>query len=104
MQMSLDKAIQALKEEGYAENDISNMVTDWGKAAFARLYSEMLLSFSEDEMAKFETMEKEEAQKLIKEEFTKKTGKDPDMLAKKYIDIIASEFLAARARDTIKSQ
>lgn len=104
MQNSLNKAIQALKEEGYTENDISTMVTDWGKAAFTRLYSEMMLSFPEDEMKKFEAMEKEEAQKLIKEEFRKKTGKDPDALAKEYLDIIASEFLAARAKDALTNQ
>lgn len=104
MQKSLDKAIQALKEEGHTENDISVMVTEWGKAAFARLYSEMMLSFSEDEIKKFEAMKKDEAQKLIKEGFMKKTGKDPDALAKEYLDIIASEFLVARTKDSLKDQ
>ena len=101
---SLDKAIQALKEEGYTENDITIMVTDWGKAAFTRLYSEMMLSFAGDELKQFETMEKTEAEKKIKEEFTKKTGKNPDVLAKEYMDIIASEFLTAREKSTVTNQ
>ena len=98
----LDEAIQVLKDEGYVEEDIAKIVTDWGKASFARLYSEMMLAFTDEEMQEFEKIEdKAKMEKEIKKRFTEKTKKNPDMLAREYLDIIVSEFLSAHLKQTI---
>lgn len=93
-----------MKNEGYVENDIAKIVTDWGKAAFSRLYSEMMLSFSEEEIAQVEKIEdKGKMEEEIKKRFLEKTRKDPDNLIREYLDIIASEFLACREKEELKT-
>lgn len=38
----------------------------------------------------------------VKRRFKENTQKDPDALSQEYLDIIASEFLAAREREDLK--
>jgi len=98
---NLDKAIKVLKDEGYIEDDIARIVTDWGKAAFSRVYSEMMLAFTEEETQELERIEdKEKMEKEIKKRFVEKTRKNPDTMAREYLDIIASEFLATHIKET----
>ena len=98
---SLKKAVKVLRNEGYIEKDIVRIVTEWGKAAFSRLYSEMMLAFSEKEIEELEKIgDKREMEMKVRERFREKTGKDPDRRAREYLDIIASEFLTAYRKDT----
>ena len=98
---NLDQAIKVLKDEGYVEDDIAKIVTDWGKAAFSRLYSEMMLAFTEDEVQELEKIEdRAKMEEEIKKSFREKTKKDPDNLVREYLDIIASEFLFVHLKQT----
>ncbi len=95
-QTKLEKVINILNEKGYTEGQIAYFVQNLTKTNFARAYVEAMATFTKEDIAKIEnTTSQEQADKIIAEIYTQRTGKNANIEAQKFIEVFCEGFLKA---------
>lgn len=100
----VNEVLKVLHKDGYKPEDAAKLIEDWSKLVMTKVYSEVLLAFSEDEIVYFEKYSKEsnktkaELEKELKEKYIQKTGKNPKDQAKEYLNSIVRVFLETKDR------
>lgn len=101
----LQKVIDVLQEKGYTEAQVAEFVQNLTKSNFAKAYAEAMSSLTDEDLAKIEaTKTQDEANQVIAELYTLRTGKDPKEEAQRFLDIFCDGFLAEYEKEKEKAQ
>lgn len=93
------EVLKTLYEAGHKPEQVQPLLKEWIKIAHAKVYSDLVLAFSDQELKEAERVSeqehrsKEEMQSMLKDLYVKKTGKNPDDLAKEYLNTLAQAFM-----------
>lgn len=94
MQPNLEQVVEILKKEGLSDNQIRGFIEGLTKSLAAQMYTEMVSVLSEDEMKDIEKMVSDRQREVrMLDIFKKKTGKDAQEIANKFVEIFTTEFL-----------
>lgn len=90
----LNQVVQILQEKGATEEQITQVLTEVNKTAFARLYTEAMTVFTEEDLKAIEECTgQEEANFEIMTRYSEKTGKNAQEVMQNYLDIFSDKFL-----------
>lgn len=94
MQPTLQDVVAILQKQGQTDDQITDFVDNLTKAAFTRLYGNLIATLSDQEIDEIEALsDQEQADAKIKELYLKHTGKNPDEELKESLDAFAKEFV-----------
>lgn len=97
----LNQVVQILQGKGATEEQITQVLTEVNKTAFAKLYTEAMTVFSEDDLKAIEECTgQEEANFEIMTRYSEKTGKNAQEVMQNYLDIFADKFLEEAKKET----
>ena len=101
----LDQVVKILEGKGATEEQITQVLTEVAKTAFAKLYTEAMASFTQDDLQAIEkATAQEEANFEIMTRYNERTGKNAQEVLQNYYDIFADKFLEeAKKEETITS-
>lgn len=89
-----NQVIEILEGQGWTEDQIADLTFELSKAAFARLYAEAALYFTDEDLNQIEACQnQEEADKKIKELYRLRVGKDPEEKSQELFNVFADGFL-----------
>lgn len=95
----LQQVTDILKKQGQTDDQITEFVNELTKAAFTRLYGNLMANLSDEDVAAIELCkDQEEANAKIKELYQKQTGKNPEDEIKEQIDGFAKDFIAENSK------
>ena len=90
----MQEGVKALHEKGATEEQITQVLTEVNKTAFAKLYAEAMTVFTEEDLKAIEDcVGQEEANFEIMTRYSEKTGKNAQEVMQTYLDIFADKFL-----------
>lgn len=90
----MQEVVKALQEKGATEEQITQVLTEVNKTAFAKLYAEALAVFTEEDLKAIEEcVGQEESNFEIMTRYSEKTGKNAQEVMQNYLDIFADKFL-----------
>ena len=90
----LDQVIKILEGKGATEQQITQVLTEVAKTVFAKLYTEAMTSFNEEDLQAIEkATTQEEANFEIMTRYSERTGKNAQEVMQGYYDIFADKFL-----------
>ncbi|MBI2011251.1 hypothetical protein HYS91_00640 [Candidatus Daviesbacteria bacterium] len=88
------QVIAVLKEKGYSDSQIVEFTQDLTSTSFSKLYSEAMLSFTDEDFKAIEKcIDQRQANEEIRKRYKLRTNKDPDQEALKFFDNFAEGFL-----------
>ncbi len=101
----LDQVVKILESKGATEEQIMQVLTEVAKTAFAKLYTEAMTSFTEEDLQAIEkATTQEEANFEIMTRYSERTGKNAQEVLQNYYDIFADKFLEeAKKEETTTS-
>lgn len=90
----LDQVTKVLQGKGATEEQITQVLTEVAKTAFAKLYTEAMTVFDEEDLKAIEQCTgQEEANFEVMTRYSEKTGKNAQEVMQSYFDIFADKFL-----------
>lgn len=90
----LDQVIKTLKEKGATDEQIAQVLAEVTKTAFAKLYTEAVTVFTEEDLKAIDQcVGQEEANFEIMTRYAERTGKNAQEVMQGYLDIFADKFL-----------
>ncbi len=90
----LNQVAKILQEKGATEEQITQVLTEAAKTAFAKLYAEAMTVFTEEDLQAIEKCTgQEEANFEIMTRYSEKTGKNAQEVMQSYLDIFADKFI-----------
>lgn len=90
----MQEVVNVLQEKGSTEEQITQVLTEAAKTAFAKLYAEAMTVFTEEDLKAIEQCAgQEEANFEIMTRYTDHTGKNAQEVMQGYLDIFADKFL-----------
>ncbi len=90
----LDQVTKILQEKGATEEQITQVLTEVAKTAFAKLYTEAMTVFTEEDLKAIEKCTgQEEANFEIMTRYAERTGKNAEEVLQNYYNIFADKFL-----------
>lgn len=96
----LNQVADALKDEGYSDEQVAKLMENLTKDATAKFYTEAIAVFSDEDMKAIDACaSQEQANFEIRTRYAEKTGKNPDVAVQEYIDTFAQGFLDAYHKD-----
>lgn len=90
----MEKVIEILKQQNYTDEQISAVLAEVTKALYSKLYSEMLLVLTEEDLKSIENTSEKDINDEIRYFYKLRVGKDPDEEAKKFYEDFAKGFIA----------
>lgn len=89
-----DEVVHALRAEGLTEEEIVGLTANISREATQRLHAMIVAALDEEDFKALDQIkEHSEADKEIQRRFQEKTGQDPDVLMREFMDKFAEGFL-----------
>lgn len=100
-----DRVIEILIEQGCTDEQIAQVLAEVSQAGFSQMYSEALLSFSQEDLDKIESCKnQEEANQLIAKTYKERTGREASEVMQKFIDDFCEGFIREYEKEKAKGQ
>lgn len=90
----MEKVIEVMKKLNYTDEQISAVLAEVAKALHSKLYSEMMLLLTEEDLKSIENASEKDIKDEIRYFYKLRVGKDPDEEAKKFYEDFAKGFIA----------
>ncbi len=91
----IQKVIEALREQGATDEQVTEFLANLTKTSFSNLYSKVAAFFTEEDLVAVEACKtQEEISEKVKQLYALRTGKNPEEEAQKFLDVFAEGFLA----------
>lgn len=92
---TLQDVIAKLRQDGYSDEEVDTFVQEVTKAAFAKLYADLMTTLSDQEIEEIEKCAtQDEANAKIKELYAINTGKDARVELDHFLTDVSKELLA----------
>lgn len=89
-----DRVLEILIEKGCSDEEIAQVLNEVTKAGFSQLYSEAIMSFTNEDLKEVETAQsQEEANGIIARIYEERTGQDPSAMIQQFIDNFCEGFI-----------
>ena len=104
------EVLKTLYEAGHKPEQVQLLLKEWIKIAHAKVYSDLVLAFTDQELeeaervAREEQRSKEEMQGMLKDLYIKKTGKNPADLAKEHLNTLARAFMETYDKNQARAE
>ncbi|MDP3724453.1 MAG: hypothetical protein Q8R11_02340 [bacterium] len=101
----LQQILAILQQKGWTDDQLAQLTTDLTKAAFSKLYSEAMTSFTEEDLQAIEACADQVAANVeIQKRYQMRTGRDAQADMQQFLDTFAQGFMEEYEKEKFKVQ